>query len=84
MQDISVLCSIQLSLNPDQSPSPCRLKTPQQHDAATTRLSRWDGIGQVMSSAWFPPDMTLRIKAKQFNLGVIRPENFVSHSLRVL
>ena len=46
-------------------------------------IHRWDSIGQVMSGAWFPPDMTLRIEAKQFNLGFIRPENLVSHSLRV-
>ncbi|KAK3535326.1 hypothetical protein QTP70_007935 [Hemibagrus guttatus] len=43
-----------------------------------------DGIGQVMSSAWFPPDMTLAIQAKEFNLCFIRAENFVSHGLRVL
>ncbi len=30
IEDISVLCSIQLSLNPDQSPSSCRWKTPPQ------------------------------------------------------
>ena len=34
--DISALWSIQLSLNPDQCPSPCLWKTPPQHDAATT------------------------------------------------
>jgi len=42
------------------------------------------GSGQVMSGAWFPPDMTLCIQAKEFNLCFIRPENFVSHGLRVL
>ena len=42
-----------------------------------------DGIGQVMSSARFPPEITLRIEAKQFNLGFITLENLVSHSLRV-
>ena len=30
------------------------------------------------------PDTTLRIEAKYFNLGFIRPEHLVSHSLRVL
>ena len=34
--------------------------------------------------ARFPPDMTLGIQAKQFNLGFIRQENLVSHGLRVL
>ncbi|XP_073681055.1 E3 ubiquitin-protein ligase Siah2-like [Garra rufa] len=37
-----------------------------------------------MNSAWFPPDMTLGNQAKEFNLCFIRPENFVSHALRVL
>ncbi len=27
-----------------------------------------DGIGQVMSGAWFPPDMSLAIQAKEINL----------------
>ena len=44
----------------------------------------WDGIGQVISGARFPPDVTIKIEAKQFSLGFIRPENLVSHSLRVL
>src|SRR4029434_7221153 len=42
-----------------------------------------DGIGQVMSDAWFPLDMTLGIQAKEFNLCFIRPDNLVSHGLRV-
>ena len=46
VKDISVLCSVQPSLNPDQSLSP--------------------------SSAGFPPDVTLRIEAKQFSLGFYR------------
>ena len=62
IKDISVLCSVQLSLNPDQSPSPAT-------EAATTMLHRWDGIRQVMSG---PPNMTLRIGAKQFNVGFIK------------
>ena len=32
----------------------------------------------------FPPDVTLVIEGKEFNLGFIRPENRVSDSLRVL
>jgi hypothetical protein len=31
-----------------------------------------------------PPDMTLGIQAKEFNLGFIRPENLVSHTLGIL
>ena len=71
---VSILCSIQVSLNHEQSSSLCRWKTPPQHDAATTMLHLWDGIGQVMSSSWFTPDMTLRNEVNQFNLGFIRPE----------
>ncbi|KAK3560684.1 hypothetical protein QTP86_014540 [Hemibagrus guttatus] len=56
----------------------------EQHDAATTMLHCRDGIDQVMSGAWFPPDMTLVIQAKEFSLCFLRPENFVSHGLRVL
>ena len=37
-----------------------------------------------MSSAWFSPHIPLRINAKKFNLGLIRPENLISHSLGVL
>ena len=32
----------------------------------------------------FPPDVTLGIQTKEFNLGFIRPENLVSHCLRVI
>ena len=52
--------------------------------AATTALHCWNGIGHVMSGAWFPPDMALRIEAKQFNICFITPENLVSRSLSVL
>ena len=65
IKDISVLCSVHPSLNPSHCPSP---------------FSVGMGIGQVMRGAWFPPDITLRIEAKQFNLGYIRPENLVSMS----
>jgi hypothetical protein len=30
------------------------------------------------------PDVTLGIQDKEFNLGFVRPENLVSHGLRVL
>ena len=33
--------------------------------------------------ARFPPNVTLGIQAKEFNLGFIRPDNLVSHCLRV-
>jgi hypothetical protein len=32
----------------------------------------------------FPPDVMLGIQAKEFNLGFIKPENLVSHGLRVV
>ena len=34
--------------------------------------------------ARFPPNVMLGIQAKELNLGFIRPENLVSHGLRVL
>ncbi len=37
-----------------------------------------------MSSAWFSPHIPLRIKAKKFYLGLIRPENLICHHLGVL
>ena len=43
-----------------------------------------DGIGQVMSGTWFPPEVTLGIQAKGFLLGSIRSENLVSHGLKVI
>ena len=43
-----------------------------------------DSLVQVMSGAWFPPDMKLRIEAKQFNLGFIRPDNLVSQGQSIL
>ena len=43
-----------------------------------------DVIGLVMSGARFPPNMMPGIHAKEFNLSLIRPENLVSHGLRVL
>ena len=33
--------------------------------------------------ARFPPDVTVSIQVKEFNLGFIRPQNLVSHGLRV-
>ena len=38
----------------------------------------------MMRVAWFPSDVTLGIQAKDFDLGFIKPENLVSHGLRVL
>ncbi len=84
VQDISVLGRIHLSLDCNQSSCPCSWKTPPQHDAATTMLHCWDCIGQVMSGAWFSPHIPLRIKAKKFYLGLIRPENLICHHLGVL
>ncbi len=84
VQDIPVLGRIHLSLDCNQSSCPCSWKTPPQHDAATTMLHCWDCIGQVMSSAWFSPHIPLRIKAKKFYLGLIRPENLICHHLGVL
>uniref|UniRef100_A0A7N8X1S9 Potassium channel, subfamily K, member 10a n=1 Tax=Mastacembelus armatus TaxID=205130 RepID=A0A7N8X1S9_9TELE len=65
-------------------PVPAAETPPPQHDAPTTMFHCRDCIGQVMSSAWFSPHIPLRINAKKFNLGLIRPENLISHSLGVL
>ena len=48
-----------------------------QHGDATPMHHRRDG-------ARFPSDLMLSIQAEEFNLGFIRPENLVSHGLRVL
>ena len=61
---ISVLCYVHLSLDPNLSPSRCCGKTSPQHDSATTMLHRREG-------ASFPPDVTIGIQAKEFNLGFI-------------
>ena len=79
-----VLCCFHLSFDPDRSLSSCHWKTSPQHDAATTMLHCRDGIGQMMSSAWFPLGMMLGIQAKAFNLGFTRPENLVFHGLGIL
>ena len=51
IKDISVLCSIQLYLNPDQFPSPC--KTPPQDDAATIMLT----AGMILGRWWAVPGL---------------------------
>jgi hypothetical protein len=38
----------------------------------------------LRDGARFPPDVTLGIQAKDFNLGYIRTENLLSHGLRAL
>lgn len=40
-----------------------------------------DGIGHVMCSAWFPPDMMIGIQAKEFSICFISPKNLVFESL---
>ena len=66
MQETWLKPSIRTSL-----PVPGAEKHPQ-YVAATTMLHCRNG-------ARFPPDVTLGIQAKEFNLGFIRPENLVSH-----
>lgn len=74
-------CCIHLLLTVTSVPL---LKNIPQLDAASTMLQFRDGIGQVVSGVWFPPDVILGIQTKELKLGFIRPENFVSHALRVL
>ncbi|MEQ2246227.1 hypothetical protein ILYODFUR_036120 [Ilyodon furcidens] len=38
-----------------------------------------DGLGLVMSGAWFPPNKIPDIHTKEFNLCLITPKKFVSH-----
>lgn len=54
---------LHLFFNPD---SQFLLPKNPQHDTVTTMLHCRDDIGQVMSGAWFPQDMTLDIQAKEF------------------
>ena len=73
-QDVSVHCCIHLYLNPDLSPSSCRWKTSHSMmlpPPCVAMLHLRDGIGQVISSAWFPPNITLGIHAKEFHLVLI-------------
>ncbi len=79
-----VLGRIHLSLDCNQSSCPCSWKTPPQHDAATHHASLLGLVlDRCMSSAWFSPHIPLRIKAKKFYLGLIRPENLIGHHLGV-
>ena len=59
IKDLSVLCALHLSLDPDQSPSPCHWKTSPQQDVNTTMLHHRDG-------ARFPSEVTLGIQANEF------------------
>ncbi len=74
---ISIFWRTELFFYSDESPSPCRWKTAPHHEAATSTLYFWDGTLQVMSRAGFLQTWCLELR-------FIRPENLVSHSLRVL
>ncbi len=58
---ISIVWCIGLFFYSDESLSPCHWTTAPQYEAATSTLYFWDGTLQVMSSAWFPSNMMLRI-----------------------
>ncbi len=60
IKGISVLSCIQLSVFSDHFPSPCR--------PLNNMLHHWDGIMQVISSAWFPSDINKELR-------IIRLEN---------
>lgn len=68
-------CSVCISLLftlfifPSTLTNHCCYKRPQQHSTATTMIHCCDDIGLIMN---------------QFNLGFVRLENLVPHSLRVL
>ncbi len=61
---ISIVWCIELFFYYDESLSPCHWKTAPQHEAATSTLYFWDGL-HMMSSAWFPSNMMLRIEVHQ-------------------
>lgn len=65
IEDLSVLCAIQLSFNPEAS---VLLK-----NTPTASCSRHHcfTVEMVLSRAWFPPVITFRVLPKQFNLGFI-------------
>ncbi len=68
IEDISVLCPIQLSLNFDQSPSPCC----NQH----TLFLGWYSAGDVQT--WFPSNMMLRIEVNQTRLCFLQIPSVIS------
>ncbi len=78
------LAASHLSLDCNQSSCPCSWKNTPTAWCCHHHASLLDCIGQVMSSAWFSPHIPLRIKAKKFYLGLIRPEDLICHHLGVL
>lgn len=75
INDDYVHCCIYLSLDLDNIPSSHNIMLPQPCFI----------VGIVLPScAWFPPDITLSIQAKEFNPCFIRLENFVSRVMGVL
>ena len=55
-------------------------KTPPQHDTATSMLHDWNGVLQLASLPFFPPNITMVIMAKQFYFCFIRPEDISTKS----
>ena len=54
------------------------------YDAATTMFHGMHVVRWVMSPARFPPEVALCIQTKEVNFQLIRPQNILSHALRVL
>lgn len=75
INDDFVHCCIYLSLDLDKSHSSLNIMLPPPCFIV--------GI-VLLSCAWFPPDITLSIQAKEFNPCFIRLENFVSQVMGVL
>ncbi len=81
MKAISIFWCIELFVYSDELLRPCRWKTAPQEDRIKvcfySTLYVWDGTLQVMSRAGF-------LQTRCLELRFIRPENLVSHSLRIL
>ena len=63
------------------APVPPAAKHPPQNDAATPVLHSRDGVLQLASLPFFPPNITMVIMAKQFYFCFIRPEDISPKSM---
>ena len=71
LKNFPVFRAVHHSFNSDQFPSPCRLKTSPQHDAATTMLHCGDGLLRVMRGVGFAPDIAFPLMVKKLHFCLI-------------
>ena len=82
IKDISLLSLISFPLTLTSHPVPATEKHPQSMMLPPPCIT----VGMVLGRWWVVPGFLwtwLQIEAKLFNLGLMRPENLVSHSLSV-